>query len=185
MYFILCLIHLTGNGQNELKAKFQNNAPSIKNDCIRLESFRSDTFPDFKLPDLNGNIISYYQIEPKVYSVIIFWNSGHNFNLHELEKINSLIGKYQKRINFIFLSNDKDENMWKKSVADLNNKGIMLIDTNNIVLKRLKPAEKLPMYLLLNQKHKILEIVYSAIPLKEKLDKYYFIYDGLEIHNLP
>ena len=144
----------------------------------------SDTFPDFRLPDEQGKYFELYKMKPKAYTLVTLWNSEcKNCDL-SFKNLHSLYNEYQKKLSFISVANDRTPATWKRSIKKYQIEGLNLVDTKGFLKEKMK-LDSNPQFVLLGKNFKILEKFSTVDKLKERLENYYFISDGLNIRNEP
>lgn len=162
-----------------------NTPPVITVDIYGLNATSlSDTFPDFRLPDEQNRFVELYKMKLKAYTLVTLWDSEcRNCDL-SFKNLHSLYNEYQKKLSFISVANDRIPGKWKSSVEKYQIEGINLVDTKGFLNKKMT-LDSDRQFVLLGKNFKILEKFSTVDKLKERLEDYYFISDGLNIRNEP
>lgn len=130
----------------------------LDNKIIRI----NDIAPDFNVKDISGNMLSLESYKGK-YLLIDFWADWCKPCIEKFPEVKSLIDEYGNQgLEVLFVSFDKTEDDWKKSVKKHN---ISKWDHTYIGLQNLKSKETIsykydiqpiPAYILINPKGEII-----------------------------
>ena len=130
--------------------------------------------PDFSLPDITGKWISLSDFQNKTV-LLSFWASWEKGTPNNLEMLKIMYDDYkEKGVEFIAVSMDKDESVWKETVkkqrvkwlnvSDLKSSASPLIQLYNL-------PEKLPVYYLIGKESIILAQYPTMMEIDEMLNQ--------------
>jgi len=128
--------------------------------------------PDFSLQDVSGKWVSLSDFKGKTV-LLSFWASWEKGTLHNLDMLKIMYEDYKdKDIEFIAVSMDKDETIWKDIVKRQRAKWINLSDlksSSSPLIQLYNLPEKLPVYYLIGSDGVILAQYPSMMEIDEIL----------------
>lgn len=121
---------------------------------------KGQKMPDFLLKDVNGKSVSLSSLKGSVV-YISFWASWCSPCIEGIKKMNEIKKKhpYLNRVKFLYISVEKDVELWLKLVESLEIKGINLIDIypDRVAVKKLQ-IPYLPYYFIVDENGYFAEI---------------------------
>ena len=138
-------------------------ADEAKKEEVKEKSAETKGQNDFTLTDVNGKSVSLNDFKGKVV-YIDFWASWcgpcrkmmpYSKQLHA-----QLTEKQKKKIVFLYISIDADQNSWKKAMTDLGIEGTNTISPGNWESKAVSYFQigSIPRYMIMNKKGEIVDI---------------------------
>ena len=128
--------------------------------------------PDFSLPDMSGKLVSLSDFQDKTV-LLSFWASWEKGTPNNLEMLKIMYDDYkEKGVEFIAVSMDKDETIWKDIVRNQKAKWINVSDLKGSaspLIQLYNLPEKLPVYYLIGKDGVILAQFPSMMEVDEIL----------------
>ncbi|MCD4664585.1 MAG: TlpA family protein disulfide reductase [Bacteroidales bacterium] len=143
--------------QVRVSSKFPEHRKIANNIIKSLTKLRKGTkSPDFKLPDLDTNLIelSQFRNKPVYLSFITTWSYGC---LAEMKLMDGLYHKYKGQIKFITISLDKNIDIVKKYVNDKGYEWAFLYNGNGYDLLKDYDIKTFPLFVLINNEGEIFQ----------------------------
>ncbi|MCL2042088.1 MAG: TlpA family protein disulfide reductase [Bacteroidales bacterium] len=128
--------------------------------------------PDFSLPDISGRWLSLSDFQDKTV-LLSFWASWENGTPNNLEMLKIMYDDYKdKGVEFIAVSMDNDETIWKNIVRQQKTKWLNVSDLKSSaspLIQLYNLPEKLPVYYLIGKDGVILAQYPSMMEIDEIL----------------
>lgn len=138
-------------------AEHQRIAQNILNSFSKLHS--GAMAPYFELPDKSGLTHSLDEIRSKKHVYILFFDANCTSCLQQMKVIPSLKKKYGSRIEFVSISLDKTNTIFKKFCQqNPNYDWLLLYDNSEMQLKKNYEIKSLPAYFLINPEGKFVQV---------------------------
>ncbi len=131
--------------------------------------------PDFTLPALNGMMVTLSSFRGK-YVLIDFWASWCGPCIKEMPHVISIYEKYKDsgKLQIIGVSTDREEDKWRKKVAELgvDKQYLQLIDKGGETVMKPYDFQGIPYLVIISPDGKILDINLRGQRLIDTIDKY-------------
>ena len=115
---------------------------------------KSQSLPGFKLPDVDGNDVSFADITGNSVTIVSFWATWCSPCKEEMKKLNELYNKYKDRgLQYIAINQDDQKSVSKvKAFVNAQNYGFtVLLDTDKKIFESFNGKDEIPYTIILNK----------------------------------